>query len=738
MTHRHPLRILALAILCGGLLSANPDALFRGNQFYETGRYADALDAYREALDSLPSLVNRYPELRMKIAYSHLQIGQYAAAATQFEQAAGHIGALSDYADYFALYATLQAGDTAAVIGGLDVFLNTHRASRLRLEADSVLADLHFRRGEWAAAERHYRNLLTVRGVDRGDVYARLIRIGEALGNTRRMQNDAVALLAAYPFHPRSADAYSALMRQLGTSALSAERIDALFAYLTTTGQYDRAASLLDGQQKRAGETEQIRWLRIRLQYVQNQYWAALQACKTERPRFRDLDYLREIDLHIARCNLRLGFTAEAIDAYDQFQQRFPRDPLAPEVLWVIAWLAEKEGHVDAARGYYQRLIRKYPRYEFAPEARFRMGLSFYSQDSMAAARRQWQGAQAIDRDDLSRERLQYWVAKSHLADGDSAAWRRALEPITAQPFDSYYTLKAFLLTRNTRQITQFVDSLFWEMHHNETSFLPRYLSHFEKPLLINEIFGEQLARRELNHLAGSLRRSDWELLHAFGEVNEHLRNFGKAYRIYRRVYTSTFSRKDWREWRFLVKNLYPLYFPGEVNEFARLWNLTPASIWAVIKKESAFEPEIMSYANAYGLMQIIPPTATRLSRSLGEELDDVRRLYEPRMNIKLGSFYLAELLKRYNGNLYYALAAYNAGEHRVDRWSKVYRTDDDDVFMENIEYEQTRGYVRGVMKFYWMYHLMLYPYEAPTDHLVSFPEKSAREPWFRETGTLE
>ena len=80
------------------------------------------------------------------------------------------------------------------------------------------------------------------------------------------------------------------------------------------------------------------------------------------------------------------------------------------------------------------------------------------------------------------------------------------------------------------------------------------------------------------------------------------------------------------RSWTFLLKQLYPFYFDGEVNKYAQKWQITPASIWAVMKKESAFEPQIISYADAYGLMQIITPTAKRLSSELGLQLEDVRQ----------------------------------------------------------------------------------------------------------------
>jgi soluble lytic murein transglycosylase len=130
--------------------------------------------------------------------------------------------------------------------------------------------------------------------------------------------------------------------------------------------------------------------------------------------------------------------------------------------------------------------------------------------------------------------------------------------------------------------------------------------------------------------------------------------------------------------------------------------------------------------------MQIIPRTANQIAAELGMEFKDVRLLYEPQVNIDMGSYYLTELLKRYQWNLYYALAAYNAGPHRVDRWQKIINTNDDDFFMENIEFSQTRSYVRIVLQYYWTYYLILHPQDTPDD-VFSFPKKLTREDWYNE-----
>jgi soluble lytic murein transglycosylase len=129
--------------------------------------------------------------------------------------------------------------------------------------------------------------------------------------------------------------------------------------------------------------------------------------------------------------------------------------------------------------------------------------------------------------------------------------------------------------------------------------------------------------------------------------------------------------------------------------------------VLALIRAESGFNRRAHSWANAYGLMQIVPRTA----RALASELEIVctipTDLFDPDININLGSHYLHTLLRQFGNKPEYALAGYNAGPHRVIRWKTFKFSDDIDFFLENIEYSQTRTYVRRVMRNYWIYTIL-------------------------------
>ncbi len=141
------------------------------------------------------------------------------------------------------------------------------------------------------------------------------------------------------------------------------------------------------------------------------------------------------------------------------------------------------------------------------------------------------------------------------------------------------------------------------------------------------------------------------------------------------------------------------------ISRYSRRHQLHPALIRAVIKAESGFDPMAVSRAGAIGLMQLMPQTAVRL---------EVRDLYDPEDNIGGGTKYLRQLLDRFRGNLPLALAAYNSGEHTVDRYRGLPPID------------ETRQYVRKVIRYY---RTFLIKDGAMTGHVIAAAESAAPQP---------
>ena len=117
-----------------------------------------------------------------------------------------------------------------------------------------------------------------------------------------------------------------------------------------------------------------------------------------------------------------------------------------------------------------------------------------------------------------------------------------------------------------------------------------------------------------------------------------------------------------------ILKKIYPLKYQNEVEKYSEEYGLDELLVYSIIKAESNFETNITSSSGACGLMQLMENTAKETAQKIGLEYTTKEILYEPEINIMLGTKYFSELLKYYN-NIYLALAAYNAGLGNVEKW---------------------------------------------------------------------
>jgi soluble lytic murein transglycosylase len=141
---------------------------------------------------------------------------------------------------------------------------------------------------------------------------------------------------------------------------------------------------------------------------------------------------------------------------------------------------------------------------------------------------------------------------------------------------------------------------------------------------------------------------------------------------------------------------LYPRPYDAEVGAAARLTNLPPELIYAVIRQESLYRPDAGSSAGALGLMQLLPSTARRAARRWGLKAPGRAELLQPGVNIPIGAGELKSLLDRFDGQMLLATAAYNAGPGAVRRWLPD-ATIESDIWVENIPFNETRAYVQRV-----------------------------------------
>jgi len=156
---------------------------------------------------------------------------------------------------------------------------------------------------------------------------------------------------------------------------------------------------------------------------------------------------------------------------------------------------------------------------------------------------------------------------------------------------------------------------------------------------------------------------------------------------------------------RFLSRISLPIKYTELIDHYSKKHNLDSRLILALIREESFFQPGAVSYANAHGLMQLLLQTARETASPHGIKLSR-RDLYNPQVSIRFGTRYFKSLLDKYKGKLHLALAAYNAGDHRVDQWLKRFKNAADDEFIEMIPFTATRSYVKHILRNYYYYRL--------------------------------
>jgi soluble lytic murein transglycosylase len=156
----------------------------------------------------------------------------------------------------------------------------------------------------------------------------------------------------------------------------------------------------------------------------------------------------------------------------------------------------------------------------------------------------------------------------------------------------------------------------------------------------------------------------------------------------------------DGADWNArLLRIMFPLPYHDIIKREARARGLDPYFVAALMRQESRFNPRAVSAAGAVGLMQVMPAT--------GRQLGGVDRqgLMDPETNIRLGTRFLADMMKTYGTRTDAVLAAYNAGPSRMNRWRTFPEFHQSDLFVERIPFDETRDYVKVVRVNTSIYH---------------------------------
>ena len=201
-------------------------------------------------------------------------------------------------------------------------------------------------------------------------------------------------------------------------------------------------------------------------------------------------------------------------------------------------------------------------------------------------------------------------------------------------------------------------------------------------------------ARDEIARLDRKARGLDDRL--TLAQLHAELGAFNRAQRLVVDGYGLGLSRGPVPGQLELWWHAWPAPFEREVREIREAGvELDTALLYSIMREESGYRPEVVSVSGARGLLQLMPTTAERVAREVHLEAFSVDDLFLPGVNIHLGSAYLEGLLRQFDGRQSAAIGSYNAGPHVVSRWVDRH-VGEDDEFVEEIPYSQTRAYVKA------------------------------------------
>lgn len=414
------------------------------------------------------------------------------------------------------------------------------------------------------------------------------------------------------------------------------------------------------------------------------------------------------------------GDREEAVRLYRRLASEFPGHSFADDALFFAADLLARLGRVPDAQEALSALVSDHPGGDYRDEARFRLAWLARSTGNLDAALAQLLAIEEQQRaDGYEHARAAYWRARLLAARGEEgrAAARAIWTDLVARYPADYYGLLARArlsgdgrghpaVPAHTIPAQAPAAAMRWDAGPLRDD--PRFQAGVTLLRLgLDREAAEELGAIEPRRLREAAEASPDAIL-LVADLLDRAGDHRAAHGLLRTRARAAFRRPpdgdNVRVWRIA----YPQAYRGEVKRWSAASGIHPDLVQALMREESALDPRALSPAGAVGLTQLMLPTAQEVARSLrlGGKMTRAR-LTDASLNIRLGSRYLATLVKRFDGSIALALAAYNAGGGAVSRWLEQRKGLELDEFVEEIPVEETRGYVKRVLRSYAAYRLL-------------------------------
>ncbi len=672
-------------------------------QSYErNGQYNEALTAY-EAVLANGTDVDRQMA-RLALARRYLANNDYQAAQDQVldYQAAG--GAEGDEADFLLARALAGLGQTEQALTTYSRYVD--QGGVAAANAQSEMADLLVKLNRVDEAQRQSEAALKALPDSlRPGILLSMAQELEAAGATGAALNWYARLGNESDSSSDKALALErtgALERALGQGGWQADLQTVVAQYPITAAASDALNELLQ-----AGEAVDP-YVEALVHYRHFENDEALQSFQRYLAASATGSQAAAAHYYIAAIDERLGDNNAALDEYAKSIELDPAGDLADDALWSRSLILEKQSRWDEADQAYDQILAMSPRSTWADDAAFRHGMILYEQQRYPEAASAWSDFAFGMTDAQATSHALYWAAKAEMAAGDTDSGRTHLaELVRDYPLD-YYGLRAAQLLSTDKKATPLpavkeadADAASWLASISGSPPVPLWKvwldPRWTKAQELITVGFPRSAAADLRDLMWA-NAGDPMTLWALAQAYDRLGLTEMSSRSAELVLEALSPEERATAPRALLRLAYPRDYMSLLQDAQKAEGVSPDVMLALIRQESFFDPLAGSGAGATGLTQVIPSTAQAIATDLGVSDFANADLMRPVVSIRFGAHYLQQQLASFDGNLYFALAAYNAGPGAARGWADTAGSDGD-LFLEQIDFGEANLYVRLVMQ---------------------------------------
>jgi len=406
----------------------------------------------------------------------------------------------------------------------------------------------------------------------------------------------------------------------------------------------------------------------------------------------------------LSRIYWNLGKDNETLKLNNEILNKHPGHPLGGKAMYINARVSESRGYPERARKYYLKLVNRFPESKLSEESRWRVGWTYFLSGNPKETGNYYRRMIRERPQSVYADNFMFWLADSKIVLEHREKGRQILQQLADRFPLTYYGQRARVRLLDAGPLRSLREANY-----------PTGIDHRGSVSDPGFFMGEEPSKRDIPwNLTNRLVRMEELIFMGFGldaelEIKPIAARLEKtdpnvtwlAYKyakagLYHMAIRTVDGSHPWRGGSDMQRKLlYPLGYWDGVREYSKQNGLDPLLVLAIIRRESVFDPKVVSISRAIGLMQLLSSTGKRMYRQLHQEEFQEKVLFDPEINVEVGTRYLAKLLSLNNNNLFWTLVSYNAGYQRAKRWKNEFGDLPLEAMVERISFPESKEYVK-------------------------------------------